>query len=144
MVDETIQAVWNFDGAELALLFQFKVDVSVSLKSWNLEEAYWALRDLRREIDAKLNRDKKEEIIILDEKGNKQKMKMTEKEVVDYLLNEVEKERNNFLEDVEDVEYSSRYYLVLESFYMHIAHLMKVHGLYFREGDDPSKAWMRR
>lgn len=143
-MSETLQSVWNFDGAELNLIFELKLEVSNALQEWNLEAAYWKLRDLRREIDAKLNRTKKNEIECYNEEGEKQKVKLTEKELIDNFIIYVEKERNTYLLNYQGEGAASKFYLILEEFYMNLASLMKEHGLYFREGDDPSKAIFRR
>lgn len=144
-MEEAIQSVWNFDGAELSLIFQIKAQAGFLLNEWNLEGAYWSLRNLRREIDAKLKREKgkkkKFEIIVGEEK---KQVEFNEKERVDYLLVELVNERDTFLTSPQDNEDLSRFYLVLEEFYLLLSRLMKEHGLYFREGDDPSDAFRRR
>ncbi|HEC37728.1 hypothetical protein LCGC14_0732170 [marine sediment metagenome] len=147
MVEEAIQSVWNFDGAQLSLIFQIKAQAGLSLNEWNLEGTYWALRNLRREIDAKFKTTKSKTTkskfkIIVDEK--EKEVEFTEKEMVDYLLRELVKERDLFLVSAGDQESMSRFYLVLEEFYLVLSRLMKEHGLYFREGDDPQDAFRRR
>lgn len=142
--DENQMTLWNMDGAELNLIFTIKLESATYLKTWNLESAYWSLRDLRRELDAKLNRIKKEEIKYSDAAGNEKKGSFTEKEIVDAMLEECEKERNMFIESQQEMEDLSRYYLVLEQFYLHLSYLMKKHGLYLREGEDASEAYRRR
>lgn len=147
MGDEAQQSIWNFDGAELNLIFQIKVEASLYLTNWNLESCYWRLRDLRREIDAKLNEDKKKveyEIEDPDNKGKKKKLKISEKESVDYLLKELEGIRNEFLTSDQQQNDFSKYYLALEEFYLYLARLMKQHGLYFREGEDAWDSFRRR
>lgn len=144
-MDESIQSVWNFDGAELGLIFQIKAEAGAYLNGWALEQAYWSLRNLRREIDAKLKTTQgKEEYSVESEEGKKKKIKLSEKEIVDHMLGELVKERTTFLTSEQKDEDFSRFYLALEEFYLLICRLMKEHGLYFREGDDPSDAFRRR
>ena len=94
--ENTQQALWNFDGAELFLIFEIKKGVVEELKVWNLEEAYRKLRLLRMELDAKLQRQSKKIIEEFDEeiesqKKNKSKgKKKTEKEEVDTFLIEID------------------------------------------------------
>lgn len=139
-MDESQQSVWNLDGAQLNLIFQIKYEASVYLTSWQLDQAYWRLRDLRREIDAKLNRTKREKQSIKNPENKIEEREMTQKEMVDYLLEELTRERDAYLEN----EDKSRFYLVLEEFYLLLSELMKEHGLWLREGDDPSQAFRRR
>lgn len=148
MGDEAIQSVWNFDGAELNLIFSIKAETVFYLQGWHLELAYWKLRDLRREIDAKLKTEKgKKEYEIQVEKDGKvkaKKIKLSEKELVDHMLGDLVNERGIFLKSVQKEEEHSRFYLALEEFYLLLCRLMKEHGLYFREGDDPSESFRRR
>ena len=130
MVKEEAQAsVWNFDGAELYLIFELKATVHEHLTNWNLEDCYWALRKLRMELDAKLR----------DGEG-----KNTEKKTVDIYIDDLENERTIFNSKEITNETAGKFYLVLETFYMYLCKLMKTHKLYFREGDDPSLAILRR
>lgn len=144
---EDQQALWNVDGAQLFVIFQIKTEASIYLTNWNLEQAYWKLRDLRREVDAKLNRTKPEDCnikIIKDGKPKIEKKKMTQKQKVDFLLDELTTERQVFMGSARENEDYSRFYLVLEEFYMLLSELMKEHGLWLREGEDPSQAFRRR
>lgn len=143
-MEEGQQTIWNIDGAELALIFEIKVEAGSHLKNWNLEGAYWSLRDFRREIDAKLNREKKENVKIYGKDDEVKDEQLTEKEVVNIMLQDCENERNKFLKSDQDMDDLSSFYLILEQFYLHLSFLMKKHGLYLREGDDPSEAFRRR
>lgn len=147
MVEEDQKAIWNVDGAQLYVIFQIKTEASIYLTNWDLENSYWRLRDLRREVDAKLNRKKIEKCnvrVTIDGKTEIVEKNLTQKEKVDYLLDELTKEREIFLISEKDVENYSRFYLVLEEFYMLLSELMKEHGLWLREGEDPSQAFRRR
>lgn len=143
-MEDDQQTLWNFDGAELNLIFTIKVECGIHLKSWDLEKAYWSLRDLRREIDAKLRRDKAEDIDLYDREGKATKIKLTEKEMIDKFLEDCESERNVWLRSDFEIDDASRFYHVLEQFYLTLSFLMKKHGLYLREGADPSQAFRWR
>lgn len=142
--EEALKSIWNFDGAELNLIFEIKAEAGTNIKNWDVEAAYWSLRDLRRELDAKFDIKKKEDYEFKDKEGKIIKKNITEKEFIDHLILEIEVERNKFLESEQEDSDNSRFYLVLEEFYMKLSTLMKKHGLYFREGDDPSKAIWRK
>lgn len=145
MGEEEQKAIWNVDGAQLYVIFQIKTEASIYLTNWDLEKAYWRLRDLRREIDAKLTRTKKQKYQIKNNEGDLEEQDLTQKEMVDMLLDELTNERISFsnIEDKTPKDFS-RFYLILEEFYMVLSELMKEHGLYLREGDDPGQAFRRR
>lgn len=157
MQDETQQALWNFDGAELYLIFQIKSSIVAALEKWNIEEAYSKLRLLRMELDAKLSRGNKK-IIEEFEKENeqsalfgkskdkiKQEKKLTEKETVDDLINKLDIAYSVFIEMPNPLEKEkSAIYKSLEYVYMELSYLMKKHGLYFREGEDMRLAVLKK
>lgn len=156
---ESEQSVWNFDGAELYLLFQIKAKIVFALEEWDLENAYRKLRLLRMEIDAKLKRgDKKQDKFIqqFQEEGitddklsekSKETKKKTEKQEVDERMKKLDelfsKHSSEGLEFLNN-ENKSELYSELESFYMFLCYLMKKHGLYYREGEDMRLAVLRR
>jgi len=146
MVEETQQSLWNFDGAELFVMFQQKIEFIEALKEWDLETAYWRIRDLRRELDAKLDKNKKKfKGIELEEYKKKERKIFSEKEKVDSLLNNLEGVRKKFnLIENPSQEDKGTFYTELEEFYLHLCSLMKKHGLYFREGEDSRMAVLRR
>lgn len=141
---EENQTIFNFDGAQLYLIFQLKNAATINLSNWNLDEAYWKLRDLRREIDPILKTTKPEEYLVLDEKGEKIKIKLTEREMVEKLLEILQNERNDLLSSSGEKEDFSRFYTALEEFYLILNRIMKERGLLLREGDDAGQAFMRR
>ena len=151
MADDTQQALWNFDGAELFLIFKLKESTVYAMENWDLDEAYKKMRLLRMELDAKLARGnikiiREFEDEIEEAKKNKRKEpKKTEKKVVDEMLivldNAYTELRNNVNPDATD---KSKFYQELEKFYMHLCYIMKKHGLYFREGEDMRLAVLRR
>lgn len=149
--DEGQQALWNVDGAQLYVIFTIKTEASIALSTWDLETAYWKLRNLRREVDAKLRRDKKEDYKFQRVKRINGKdmieedtKKMSEKEAVDYLLDMLGEERVAFLQSPQSDAELSRFYLALEEFYIFLSRLMKQHGLWLREGEDAMDAFRRR
>jgi len=142
--EETQQSIWNFDGAELFLIFSIKQMIVEALESWDLETAYWKLRLLRMEVDAKLQRTKKR-IILEQEKKLKGKVSKMEKDVMDNKIKNLAEKYSEFksIIDPSDEE-KSNFYNELEEFYLYICHIMKKHGLYFREGEDNTLAILKR
>lgn len=142
--EQAQQSVWNFDGAELFMLFNIKSKIVVALEEWNLHEAYKKIRLLRMELDAKLKRENKK-IIDEFEKELGKKPRKTEKAQMDEMIKELDESYTSYtlLSDPDDKE-KSNFYQELESVYMHLCHLMKKHGLYFREGEDSRLAVLRR
>ncbi len=145
MVEEIQQSIWNFDGAELYEIFGIKKEFMEDISNWNLEGAYWSLRSLRREIDAKLKRHEKSKILAEHEKEkNKGKKRKTEKQIVDSWIDDLDKKRKEYNGSKQDDNEKVQFYLELEKVYMKLCHLMKKHGLYFREGEDSRLAVLRR
>lgn len=151
MGEETQQALWNFDGAEAFAIFEIKKAFINSMQEWDLENSFWHVRSLRREIDAKLKRAHKKAIIELEERkekesGKKKEKKKTEKQIVDEKLEALETARKNYNEACPEPTEAqkSKFYKELEEFYMHLCYLMKKHGMYFREGEDMTLAVLRR
>lgn len=144
MVDteNTSQAQWNADGAELSVVFDIKLTTAKYLDEWKLEDAYWKLRSFRRELDAILTRKKKKIQEEFDkEHGNDSNL---EKNEVDDKMKELTEERETWMKDKEDEQEKLKFYNVSEEFYMLLCHVMKKHGLYFRESSDYGFAMGRR
>lgn len=153
--EETQKSVWNFDGAELYLIFQIKSTVVEALESWDIKNAYKKVRLLRMEIDSKLQREKKKIIEDmeddLEEKKSKLKgkklgeKKQTEKQKVDEMIKDLDNIYTDFLNitNPTDAELSFMYQSI-EYVYMELCYIMKKHGLYFREGEDMRLAVLRR
>jgi hypothetical protein len=154
--EDTQQAVWNFDGSELYLIFQIKSNIVFALENWDIIEAYKKIRLLRMELDAKLTRDKKKILEefddALEQSKNKNKSpiekkekKLTEKEEVDGMMKELDEAYTEYTENnILTPKKQSLMYQLIEKFYMHLCYLMKKHGLYFREGEDFRLAVLRR
>lgn len=138
------QSVWNFDGAELFLIFEIKAKIVIALEEWNFTEAYKKIRLLRMELDAKLARSPKKIIQEFEKSIGKGKSK-TEKVQVDEMIKQLDNSYSTFiaLTDPDD-EAKSKFYKELEKVYMFLCYIMKKHGLYFREGEDSRLAVLRR
>jgi hypothetical protein len=152
--EQTQQSVWNFDGAELYLIFQIKSSIAEALDKWDIKTAYKKVRLLRMELDAAFTREKKKILEEYDEEELKNKLqkdkpapekKLTEKQEVDALMKQIDEAYTAYLKDGEfsDDEKSLMFQLI-EKFYMHLCYIMKRHGLYFREGEDFRLAVLRR
>lgn len=147
-MEEGISSVWNLDGEQYYALFQIKTKFVDRILAWDLEGAYWALRTLRMEIDAKLKREETNKFLEQKErekeKQEKRERKKTEKEVIDELMEAVTIERNVFLEAESEDEARVKFFQILEGAYMHLCHTMKKHKMYYREGEDNRLALLRR
>jgi len=150
-MEEHNQTIWNFDGAELHFIFGIKNNFTTLLDKWDLENAYWSLRLLRREVDAALKRVNKRTNMIEEQveeekakEGRGKKGKETEKEEIDRLMVKTNTARDEYLASKQEDLDKSNFYNALESFYMRLCYLMKVHGMYFREGSDGGLAVFRR
>jgi hypothetical protein len=140
--DNTSKAEWNADAIELSVVFSIKLEVSQNLDKWNLEQAYWRLRAFRRELDAILTRRKKKIVEEFEKEHNREIA--LEKNLIDGGIQTVTNERALWKEDTSDEEKKIKFYNCLEEFYMTLCHIMKQHGLYFREGNDFGFAAGRR
>ena len=106
---DNVGAEWNFDLAELNILFDDKVNSKNTLNGWNLEECFWNVRSFYREIDAKLNEE--------------------ERKTRDSTMNNLTESRNKHNDKkITDEEY----FMELEKVYVEICRLCQLHGLYFR------------
>jgi len=120
--EPTLKAVWNMDEAILKTIHYLKTEFILKIHKWQLEEAYWTLRDIRMEIEAKL-KDKEQE-------------KAKDK------LKELETKRGEYLKDPKAKR--GEFYVACEQYYILLNRYMKIHGLYFRESDDPRYAVLQR
>lgn len=119
----SVKSIWNFDDEQFRAMFSLKQLCIEYLSANDLENLYWVLRSLRSEIIPKLTAD--------------QKKKVNEK------LEDLVKTRETF-HSKRDVESSNEFYIKSEEFYILLCELMVEHGIYFREGDDPRKAALKR
>jgi len=140
-MEDNLQSIYNFDAAELIMVYSFKADFVEHLTKWELEKAYWKLRDLRREIDAKFSRGSKIKIEI----EGKDKNAKTEKEIMDDKMKSIDNKFNEYKSKrVPSEQDKANFYLILEEFYMELCYTMKKHGIYFREGEDNTFAVLKR
>ena len=108
-----VQAKWNMDEAQLKRI-DYLLTLSTShFQNWNIEELYWVLRSIRREINAKL--------------------RQKEKEQLDSDLETLSKQRTEFLRQRMT---KGDFFINCEKFYMALTDLIKKHGIYFRENED--------
>jgi hypothetical protein len=99
---------------------------------------------MRRELDAKLD-DKIRKHDNEEKFSEENKRKQNEKEIIDGLVSDLESARTEYnRKSNPSQDDKGKYYLIEESFYMALCRVMKKHGLYFRESDDPSQAILRR
>ena len=120
--EPTLKAVWNMDEAILKTIHYLKTEFILKIHKWELEEAYWTLRDIRMEIDSKL-------------KDEEQKNAKKE-------LEALEVKRKAYLRDNKGKK--GEFYIACEQYYLLLNRYMKLHGLYFRESDDPRFAVLQR
>lgn len=107
----TLKAEWNMDDEVLKIIKALKTAFIIYIKNWDLENAYFTLRQIRMEIDSKL----------------KGKQQSTAKTKIDVL----EKERMEYLKDMKTNK--RKFYRLCEDYYIYLGRLMQEHGLYFRE-----------
>jgi len=120
--EPTLKVVWNMDEAVLKSIHYLKVRFVFQMQNWDLDGAYWTIRNIRMEIDSKL-KDKEQENV-----GTK--------------LKEMEDQRKKYLKDKKNKK--GEFYLTLENYYILLNRYMKQHGLYFRENEDPRYAVLQR
>ncbi len=120
--EPTLKAVWNMDEAILKTIHYLKTEFILKIHKWQLEEAYWTLRDIRMEIDSKL--------------------KDTEQAKANSELKILETKRLEYLKDKKGKK--GEFYVACENYYILLNRYMKLHGLYFRESDDPRYAVLQR
>jgi len=122
VADFTAKTVWNMDEAVLKTIKDLKTAFLVLMQTWRLDNAYWIIRNIRMEIDAKL--------------------KEKEQTIVDKKLKDLEEKRKEYLQDKNKKR--GEFYFYLEDYYILLNRYMKKHGLYFREGDDPRLSVLQR
>ena len=110
----TLKSEWNCDDAILKQILLAKYQFQKYLSSWDLNNAYFTLREIWSEIDAKF--------------------KAVEQEFCEETMNELEIKRNEWIKNQNKMK--GEFYHALQKVYMLMNRLMKKHGLYFREHDD--------
>jgi hypothetical protein len=108
------KAIWNMDDSVLKTLWYLKNLFIQQKQSWNLDKAYWTLRNIWMESEAKFNQKERDEIA--------------------KKINNLEKTRKEFVKD--KTNYEGIFYVELEKTYIALNRLMKSNGMFFREGED--------
>jgi len=111
---ETEKAVWNMDDSVLKTLWFLKNTFIMQKQEFKLESAYWTLRNIWMEVEAKFSKKEREKV--------KEKVDNLETVRKEYLKNN----HNN----------SGTFYIELENVYISLNRLMASNGLYFRESDE--------
>ena len=123
--DYAPKSIWNLDDARLRTLNYFMVLCDEAFSLWELNEIYSHLRSIRRIICAKIN----------DVEFGKVTIAFKELEILKRTMNKGEKDY-----DKKVIEYYNK----CDEIYISMSRLMKKHGLFFREGEDPTKAVLKR
>ncbi len=119
------KTIWNMDEQRLKSLNNYMILCEDSFACWDLNNLYIYLKSIRRVISGKITRNQLKE---LDKKFEK--------------LEELKRKMDN---DNNDDEYISiKFYDKADEIYVDQNRLMKAHGLFFREGRDPTKAALER
>jgi len=105
--------IWNMDDAQLLRLDYLLNTCNLYFSNWDLENLYWSLRGIRRELNAKLKKDEQADI---------------EKQ-----LNDLTNKRNLWLgKKISNQEF----FVFCENFYLKLCSLIKKHKIYYREWED--------
>lgn len=110
----TLKSEWNCDDAILKQILLAKYQFQKYLNSWDLNNAYFTLREIWSEIDAKFKKE--------------------EQDFCEETMDELECKRNEWIKNQKKIK--GEFYHALQKVYMMLNRLMKKHGLYFREHDD--------
>ena len=105
------------DDAVLKTISLLKTSFLIYLKEWELDRAYWILREIRAETESKF--------------------KEAEQKELEEDIKKLEDIRKKYLENKEK---RGEFFIELEKFSIKLNRLMKKHGLYFREGINIRKA----
>lgn len=112
--DTTLKSEWNMDDAVLKQILLLKYKFLNYLHTWDLNNAYFTLREVWSEVDAKF--------------------KPLEQEFCKETIDELEQKRNEWLSNQN--KFKGEFYHAIQEVYIMFNRLMKKHGLYFREHDD--------
>lgn len=131
MEDLTIGAIWNMDEQKLKRIDELLTLTEAQFLTWDLDNLYWTLRGIRRQINSKLKKGSGK----IDDNQNQVYQ-------IDKKLKELEVSRKLYLGNKE--KYKGNFFIKCEEFFMMMERLMKEHKLFFREGDDPRMAVLKR
>ncbi len=119
-----VKTIWNMDEARLKSLNTYMVLCEDAFVCWSLNEIYTYLKAIRRIASGKFSPKQLKEL--------------------DTKFSELEKIKRKMDEDNNDETDSVKFYNQADDIYLELNKLMKAHGLFFREGRDPTKAALER
>ncbi len=119
------KTIWNMDESRLKSLNQYMVLCEDAFVNWDLDNIYIYMKSIRRIASGKFK-----------------KSEMTQ---LDTLFSELEKFKRIMDAKLQiDAKDSCEYYNKADEIYVKLNVLMKSHGLFFREGRDPTRAALER
>lgn len=119
------KTIWNMDEQRLKSLNTYMVLCEDAFVCWDLNNLYVYLKSIRRVISGKITRNQLKD---LDKKFEK--------------LEELKRKMDD--DDNGDDNEPIKFYDKADEIYVDQNRLMKAHGLFFREGRDPTKAALER
>lgn len=120
-----VKTIWNMDEARLKSLNTYMVLCEDAFVCWDLNNLYVYLKSIRRVVSGKIT---KKELANLDIK-----------------FGELEELKRKMDSDGNDDESNPiKFYHKADDIYIDLNRMMKGHGLFFREGRDPTRAALER
>ncbi len=123
--DFTAKTVWNMDEARMRQIDRYLIAAEECFLSWDLESLYSYLNQVRRIAAGKF--------------------KETEYDDLGKIMGEIEYFRRAL--DIDSPHYDNykiQIFNLCDKYYVELNRLLKKHGVYFREGDDPTRAALKR
>ena len=120
-----VKTIWNMDEARLKSLNTYMVLCEDAFVCWDLNNLYVYLKSIRRVISGKITKKQLEGLDIKFRGLEKLKRAMDD-------------------DDNDDESNPVKFYNKADEIYIDLNRLMKAHGLFFREGRDPTKAALER
>lgn len=119
------KTIWNMDEARLKSLNIYMILVEDAFVCWDLNNLYVYLKSIRRVVSGKITRNQLKDL--------------------DNKFEDLEKIKRRMDDDnIDDDDDSVKFYNKADGIYVDLNRLMKAHGLFFREGRDPTKAALER
>lgn len=119
------KTIWNMDESRLKSLNNYMVLAEDAFVNWDLDNIYIYMKSIRRIASGKFKKKELDELDVLF--GKLEKVKRT-------MDSQLEINRKDQVE----------YYNKADEIYVKLNVLMKSHGLFFREGKDPTRAALER
>ncbi len=119
-----VKTIWNMDEARLKSLNTYMVLCEDAFVCWDLNNLYTYLKAVRRIASGKFSTKQLKEL--------------------DSKFSDLEEIKRKMDDDNEDESDSIKFYNQADKIYLELNRLMKAHGLFFREGRDPTKAALER